>query len=62
MMDKLVDRLLALIVYKGIRFYLRRRVSRFVPSRRSALAAVLGLALVGAAIAAVRRSSGPSTG
>jgi hypothetical protein len=61
-MDKLVDRLIALIILKGVRFYLRRRFSRLVPSRRATLAALLGLALVGAAIAATRRSSGRSAG
>jgi len=60
--SKLVDRLLALIIFKGVRFYLRRRFARFVPSRRATLAGLLGLALAGVAIAAARRLSRPPAG
>jgi len=61
-MANLGDKLLALIAYKAARLYLRRRYGRFVPSRRATLGGLLGVVLVGAAIAAARRLSGSSTG
>ena len=61
-MGKLADRLLALIIFRGAKLYLRRRYGRFVPSRRATLAGLLGLVAVGAAIAAVRRLGRPPAG
>lgn len=56
-------KLLGLVVWKGGRWYLRRRYGRLVPSRRVALAGAVGLLAAGVAAAAVRGSEsefGPS--
>jgi hypothetical protein len=50
-------RLLGFVVWKGLKFFLRRRYGHLVPSRKVALAGVAALA-IGGLIVALRREGG----
>jgi hypothetical protein len=47
-------KLLRSLVWKGGKWYVRRRYGRFVPSRRAVLGGLFGLLAIGVAVAFVR--------
>jgi hypothetical protein len=49
-------KLLGLVVWKGGRLFLRHRYGHLVPSRKVALAGLLGLLVAGVAVSAARDS------
>jgi hypothetical protein len=48
-------KLLGFVVWRGARWYVRKRMTRFVPSRRMTSAAIVAGAVSVAAIVAARR-------
>ena len=55
-------KMLGFVVWRGARWYARRRVSQMLPSRRVATAAFVATAVATVAVVAARRDGAQSTG